>query len=180
MILFDDGRSYRIGCKRMRLILSLLCLFLTAACGPSKEQRALAQRAKEKVADCKTAGDKPLERKSKSLVWDLAADSLYRAHGLLGDLGYKNGGGPVTVFFVSAQRKVQVGTYSISHQPAYREWVDVCVVEFSEPTGDGRVLGSHEVVSLDPRRSRPVEQNPEVGDPAPPVADWIRSLPSHN
>jgi hypothetical protein len=178
MILRCDEPACRIGCRRTRLILSLLCLVLTAACGPSKEQRALAQRAKEKVADCKTAGDKPLERKSKSLVWDLEADSLYRAHGLIGDLGYSNGGGPVTVFFVSAQKKVQVGTYSISHQPAYREWVDVCVVEFSDPTGSGTVVGSHEVVSLDPRRSRPVQQSPEFGDPAPPVADWIRSLRS--
>ena len=179
MILVDAESVCRNSRGRARMLSSLFLLLLMGACGPSEEQRALVQRAKERVPDCKAVGDKPFARKSKSLVWDSEADSLYRAHDLLGDqLAYSHGGGPVTVFFVSAQQKQQVGTYSISGQPAYREWVDVCVVEFSEPTGAGRVLASHEVVSLDPRKTRPVQQSPEFGDPAPPVADWIRSLPA--
>jgi hypothetical protein len=153
-------------------------LIMTTGCG-STEQRALAERARTKMGDCVAGGSEPLNRRGTSLVWDLKGNQLHPAHDRLdSSLRYRGGKGPITVFLVSAKQSQQMGTYSISGQPAYREWVNVCVVVFADPNDVGTVAGAHEVVSLDPRRRRPVQQRPEYGDPAPPLADWIISLPS--
>jgi len=155
----------------------LLCGSLLWSCGATDEQRAFAQKAILKVPECKDIGDKPFRRSNRVLVWDIDGKSLHRAQDLIdSSLRYGRGTGPVTVFVVGARRSQQVGTYSVSGQPAYREWVDVCVVEFLDSADAGNVTSMHEVVSLDPRQSRPVQQSPEHGDPAPPIADWIRSL----
>ena len=162
------------------ILAHVVCLPLLAGCAGAKQQRALAEKAKAKVAACKALGDQPFKRTGRCLVWDLEKDSLHSAHSLLdGSLKYDSGEGPVTVFLVSAKQKEQVGTYSVSHQPGYREWVDVCVVQMSDANDPGTPVSAHEVVSLDPRKSRPVQHTPEVGDPAPPIAEWIRSLPAN-
>ena len=155
-----------------------IVLTLIAACGPSKEQQRLAEKAEGRAGDCKNVGDKPFKASGKYVVWDRASHSLHSAHSLLdGSLKYSAGEGPVDVFLVSGKQSQQVGTYSISGQPALREWVDVCVVQFSSADDSGTPVAAHDVISLDPRSSRPVQNNPERGDPAPPIADWIRSLP---
>lgn len=156
----------------------LLTVAMVAACGASDEQRALAQKATAAVNACKELGDQPVRRHDNVLVWDAEGNNLHRAHDLVdGSKRYRTGTDPVTVFVIGAKRSVQMGTYSISGQPAYREWVDVCVVDFVDSAAVGTPVSMHEVVSLDPRQSRPVRQAPEHGDPAPPIAEWIGTLP---
>jgi hypothetical protein len=139
--------------------------------------KAIAHRARNQSANCIAHGDQAVQRSAECLVWDTERDLPHAAQALLGDwMQYQNGGGPLTVFLVSGKRIQQVGTYSISHEPAFLECVDVCVVQFDDLGSAGKPLACHEVVSLDPRETRPVQQNPEYGDPAPPLARWIASL----
>jgi hypothetical protein len=162
------------------LFVTLFCAIclLIAGCEPSQQQR-LAQKAKEKVAECKALGDRSVQRLGRCLVWRLERDSVHGVHSRLdSSMRYSDGDGPVTVFLVSAKRNQQLGTYSISKQPAYREWVDVCVVQFTSSMDSGIAIAAHEIVSLDPRQRRPVQHQPEYGDPAPPIANWIQGLPS--
>lgn len=148
-------------------LLCAICL-LIAGCEPSQQQK-FARKAKEKAAECKALGDRPIQRLGRCLVWSLEGDSVHGANSRLDtSMRYSDGHGPVTVFLVSAKRNQQLGTYSISKQPAYREWVDVCVVQFTNAMDSGIAIAAHEIVSLDPRQRRPVQHNPEYGDPAPP------------
>jgi len=149
--------------------------FLLVGCGPSQDQRDLVKKAESKIAECRAVRGDVFTRRGKCVVWDLEKDSLHRAHGLLPRaLRYTTGQVPVTVFLVAAKQSQQVGTYSVSGQPAYREWVNVSVVQMPEL----RAVGIHKIVSLDPRRQRPVQNKPDYGDPAPPIANWIESLPN--
>ena len=160
------------------LLLLALCI-LVAGCGPTPQQLTIAQKAKGKVADCKALGDRPAQRLGKCLVWNLEGDSTYPAQDRLeSSIRYSEGDGPITVFLVSDKRSQQMGTYSVSKEPAYLQWVDVCVVQFTNLTDAGTAIATHEVVSLDPRHSRPVQYSPEYGDPIPKVAEWIQSLPT--
>jgi hypothetical protein len=160
------------------LLICTLC-FLVAGCGPTPQQQTFAQKAKAKVAECQSIGDKPVTRLGKCLVWNLDGNSTYPAQdGLDSSIQYSKGDGPVTVFLVSDKRSEQMGTYSVSKEPAYRQWVDVCVVQFSSTNDSGTATATHEVVSLDPRQSRPVQYSPEYGDPVPKVVEWISALPT--
>jgi hypothetical protein len=155
---------------------------------PTRQQKArqkvLAQKAKEKVGECKALGDRPIDRTAKVLVLDLDDGYIYSpAQDLLGKpMQYfpdaEPGAGPVTVFLVADKQRQQVGTYSISGQPAYREWVDVYVIQFRDLNDGGTAVAAHEVLSLDPAEKRPVQQNPGYGNQGLPLAEWIRSLPT--
>ena len=159
--------------KRPLVLILPPILQVLAGCGPSEEQRDLVQKAKNKIAECQGVRGDVLTRRGKCLIWDLEKDGLHRAQGLLPRaLRYTSGQGSVTVFLVAAKNSQQVGTYSVSGQPAYREWVNVSVVQMPEL----RAIGIHKVVSLDPRRRRPVQNKPDYGDPAPPIARWVESL----
>jgi hypothetical protein len=74
---------------------------------------------------------------------------------------------------IIGERKEQVGTYSVSSEPAYRQYVDIGVAHWPEKTAVGMVS----VVSKEPRTSRPVENLPEYGDPTESIANWITGLP---
>jgi hypothetical protein len=117
------------------------------------------QKAKKNIALCKTLGDGAVSRSRTVIVWDLENNGVHRAADLLDQsMGYSDGDGPVTVFLVTAKNSEQVGTYSISGQPAYREWVDVYVVQFRNHTDKGTAIANHEVLSLDPAERRTVRQ----------------------
>jgi hypothetical protein len=144
-----------------------------------RSQKSLVQKACGKIAECKALGDNPVGRPENVIVWDLENGKVHAAQDLLDvSTQYTGGGGPVTVFLVTAKQQEQVGTYSVSREPAYREWVDVYVVQFRSSLDSGKAIGTHEVVSLDPASEREVINRPEFGDPAPPVADWVRALPA--
>ncbi len=172
---------HRGPCQTKNAMASL-CLLLAAAvpvasCGASEEQYALAKRAVDATPKCEAIADKFFQRAEKLLVWDRYGDSLHAAHSeLAGSLQYEAGNGPVTAFIVGGTDYVQVGTYSISGQPAYRQRVYVCAVNFMDASGPGQAVAQHEVMGRDPRESRSVGQGPEYGDLVLPIAAWIRSL----
>jgi hypothetical protein len=95
------------------------------------------------------------------------------AHGRIPtDLKLDSSSSHVTVFMMIGERDAKVGTYSISGQPAYRQYVDICVAYWPEK----KVAGMGSVVSQEPRFSRPVKNQPEYSDPNVPIANWISSL----
>jgi hypothetical protein len=136
--------------------------------------KAIIRKAQSQTMECAQIGDKPFKRSAQALVWDNEKNSPHAAQALLHESRvYQHGEVPLTVFFVSGKQSRKVGTYSISLQPAFLEWVNVCAVRFDAPRGPGQVVNSHEVVSLDPAKMREVKNVPEYGDPAPPVAEWV-------
>ncbi len=178
----DDTTSMMLQSFRSETRISVCTLLPlvvvgVVSCGASNQQRLLAQKAVVAARSCNEVGDKFFQRPGTVMVWDLERDALHAAHDLINDsLNYQSEAGPVTVFLVGARRSSQVGSYSVSGQPAFREWVDVCAVSFSDSSSAGTPVAMHEVVSLDPRQARPVSQAPEHGDPAPPIAAWVGSL----
>jgi hypothetical protein len=141
---------------------------------------AVFKKAVALVDACKLKGDQPIVRSTQCLVYPASDATPHPAEALLKDhVRFRFEPGPVTVYLVSESRRQQVGTYSVSNQPAYREWVDVYVVQFDGLEVPGQPIGCHEVVSLDPRSSRPVQNTPEFGDPTPPLAAWIASQPAN-
>jgi Ankyrin repeats (3 copies)/Ankyrin repeats (many copies) len=134
----------------------------------------IARKAENLSANCMAAGDQAVRRPTHLLVWDVDRDS---PHGAMASLDksniYQHGDGPLTVFLVSGKQSAQVGTYSISRQPAFREWVNVCVIQFDAVSEPGKPVAFHAVVSLDPAQSRVVSNRPEYGNPVPAVVEWI-------
>ena len=136
-------------------------------------QRAIVNEVGGLIGSCRTAGD-TIAIVGKVLVWDMHGDSRSGAQGMLpGLLKAESTDKPITIFMVVGKRDERVGTYSISRQPAYREYVDIAVAYWPEKTA----VGFHSVVSGEPRSSRPVQGTPEYGDPSEPIAKWIESLP---
>jgi hypothetical protein len=160
--------------KKYSMIFSLLLLF---GCGPTEDQRNIAEKAMEQIEACKGLGEDSIKIKGKCLVWSLKKNSLHSAHNALQDnIKYGSGGGSVTVFLISAEQEMLVGYYSISNKPGYRRWVDVYVVQYPEM----KPIGIHEFVGFDPTKRRPVKYEPEYGviNTKRLVADWIESLPT--
>jgi hypothetical protein len=139
-----------------------------------------ARKAIGQVAACEKIGEVPVTLRTKvTLVWDLAANREHNAQRLLDrSMQRRVGDLPVTVFLVSETRKEKMGAYSISGESAFRESEDIYVVHFNSSSDQGTPVGVHRIVSLEPRSERPVEHSPEYGDPAPPIADWIRGIRS--
>lgn len=136
-------------------------------------QRAIVNEVRGLISSCRTAGDR-IAVVDKVLVWDMQGNSRSGAQGMLpGPLKAKSTDKPITVFMVVGKRDERVGTYSISRQPAYREYMDIAVACWPEK----RPVGFHSVVSSEPPPSRPVQGTPEYGDPNKPIAEWIESLP---
>jgi hypothetical protein len=138
----------------------------------------VTKKAIPEISHCKSLGDRPFSRRERILVWDVdvggndSAISMIKNHAL--NLKEKE---PATIFLISSKRQELVGIYSVSGQPAYREWVEVYVINFNNIDENGDAVSCHEIVSNDPRQTRAVERRPEVGDPSPPIAAWVESLP---
>lgn len=146
-----------------------------SAYSENRQQRRLVDEVRGLVDACKSQpAPASIAMRSKALVWDVRSDSRSGAHGRLpSELRVTGKDERATVFLVLGERTEQVGTYSISRQPAYREYIDVCVAYWPE----GKAVGVHSVVSRDPRSRRPVQHSPEYGDPNEPIATWVASLP---
>jgi len=137
--------------------------------------RALGREAAEQFAGCAAAGDTAPSRPSQILVWNLGRGATDDAQALLDRARiYQTGDGALTVYVVGGKHSIEVGTYSVSHRPAFRELVNVCAVRFDTPTGPGAPVRFHEVLSFDPARVRVVSNLPEHADPAPAIAEWIK------
>ena len=153
-------------------VIGLIARYATVSHKETVAQRAIVNEVKGLIENCRTAGGN-ITIVGKALVWDMRSDSRSGAHGMLsGSRQAKSTDKPITVFMVMGERNEQVGTYSISHQPAYRQYMDVAVAVWP----DKKPIGFHSVISKEPRSSRPVQQSPEYGDPDRPIADWIETL----
>jgi hypothetical protein len=153
-------------------VVGLIVWYGTVSHKETVAQRAIVNEVRGLIQDCRTAGDK-VTVTGKALVWDMRSDSRSGAHGMISSSRQaKSTDKPITVFMVMGERNEQVGTYSISHQPAYRQYMDVAVAVWP----DKKPVGFHSVVSKEPRSSRPVQQTPEYGDPNEPIARWIDTL----
>ena len=140
----------------------------------TERQRAIVNSVRVLIEDCKKMGDSPIFIRGKCLVWDTPKNSRSGAHAKLpGELKARSSDRQITVFMVLRERNVMVGRYSISNEPGYRQYMDVCVVYWPEK----KAVGMHSVVSKEPVSSRTVEYAPEYGDPTEPIARWISSLP---
>ena len=126
------------------------------------------------VSQCKTMGDGAIEIHGRSLVWDMAEKGVSSVQELLpSDMKTRYNESHITIFVVMPLRQEYVGRYSISHQPAFRQYIDVCVIAWPEK----KPLGMHSILSKEPRHTRPVQSDPEFGDPNAPIAAWIGGLP---
>ena len=78
---------------------------------------------------------------------------------------------PLTVFVIHNRDQKQVGTYTVSCQPAYRETLDVAV--FYWPSG--QCVGTVKIDGGDPPATRPVQYVPGYGSSVK-LAEWIGGL----
>ena len=142
--------------------------------GEIARQRTIVNEVRGLVESCRHAGDN-VTVVGKVLVWDMRTDTRSGAYGMCPTLlQAKPTDTPITVFMVMGERNEQVGTYTISHQPAYRQYLEVAVASWPQK----KPLGFHSVISKEPRLTRPVQQVPEYGDPNEPIANWIKTLPT--
>ena len=111
--------------------------------------------------------------RGKALIWDMTKNYRSPAYDQLPDnLKASSSDKVITVLMIQGARSVKVGTYSISGEPAYRNYTDIFVVYWPE----NKTAGLYSIVSAEPRSSRPVQYNEEYGDPNKPIADWISNL----
>jgi hypothetical protein len=165
------------------LAVCLLSLLLPAFCvglyiyeehKETERQRLIVNEVRPLIEDCKQLGEKPISIRGTCLVWDITKNFRANAHGLLPrKLRATSSDNEITVFMVLPQREELVGHYSVSKQPGYRQYVDVCVVYWPQK----KAVGMHSVISKDPPLVRKVTHSPEYGDPSKPIASWIESLP---
>lgn len=139
-----------------------------------ERKRAIVNEARNLIGECRKLGETPISMRGKCLVWDVTDDFYSGAHHILPEeLKADSSDDPLTVFLVLPERNESVGRYSVSDEPGYRQYVDVCVVYWPEK----KAVGMHSVVSKHPRMFRPVKYSPEYGNPDEPVARWINTLP---
>lgn len=112
-----------------------------------QRQRAIVNEVRPLIEDCKQLGERPVSVRGKCLVWDITKNSRSGAHSLLPrKLRATSSDDEMTIFMVLPPREELVGYYSVSGQPAYREYVDVCVVYWPQK----KAVGLHSVVSKEP------------------------------
>ncbi|MDD5558401.1 hypothetical protein [Candidatus Methylomirabilis sp.] len=138
--------------------------------------RGIVNDVKPLVGISRTIENKPsIVREGKALIWDMRSDSISSAHGLLpAHLRAGSSSRPVTVFLVMAERSEQVGTYSISKQPAYRQYLDIYVAAWPDKVA----IGKASIISKDPPQTRTVRNEPEYGSPDERIVNWIVNLNS--
>jgi hypothetical protein len=136
-------------------------------------QRNIVSELRVLIDNCRTT-NAPITIAGTALVWDMQNDSRSDVQAMLPYLlQAKSTDSPITVFMVTGQRNERVGTYTISGQPAYREYLDIAVARWPAKTP----VGFYSVLSKDPPLLRQVEHSPEYGNPNVPVANWIQTLP---
>jgi amino acid transporter len=192
----DEIKAQRIAAIFIASCLIFLAVFYISLT-PSQNRmyarqdqaKVIAQKASEKITECEALGDRPFRLHGKVLVrgvdglrenasapdWSMPGDNAIDMFDTSGSRKEEYDG-PVTVFLVSAH-KVQVGVYSVSKQPAYRQWADVYVVQFQNQTDSGTAIAAHSISSVDPQKARPVQDwSPGFGNVGAPLQAWIHSL----
>jgi hypothetical protein len=126
------------------------------------------------VDECKKIENEKISIRGKCLVWDLEKDTLCKEiqYKLPVKLREKFSSSQLTVFMILPVRKETVGQYSISKQPGYRRFWDVCVVYWP----DRKPIGMHSFVS-EPYQKRPVIDEPGWTFPVDEMVEWIKNLP---
>ena len=113
----------------------------------------------------------PIDR--KVLIWDMRNGWRSEAQKRLRkDLRASESDKSLIVFMIVHKREEQVGTYSVSGMPAYRQFIDLCVAIWPEQ----EAIGMFSIVSEKPRRSRPVSHFPEYGETNDPIANGVENL----
>jgi hypothetical protein len=140
----------------------------------TERQRAIVNDVRHLPENCGSRhGSEAIKIHGRVLVWEIKSNHRSGVHRKIpGHLKEYSSSDQVTVFMIMGERDVKVGTYSISGQPAYRRYLDICVAYWPEK----KIAGMGSVVSQEPRFSRPVKNQPEYGDPNAPIAAWIARL----
>ena len=142
--------------------------------GEMQKQETIVNQVKPFAEDVAHKGDPgDIILRGNALIWNLTSNTRSPSYDLLPDsLKARSSDGLITVFLIKGTHNVKVGTYSISGEPAYEQYIDISAIYWPEKLS----AGFHSVMSEEPRSSREVQQNPEYGDPNKPIADWIEKL----
>ena len=129
------------------------------------------------VGRCGSAASHNVVLRGEAYIWYRTTDSVEKtAFGRIAqELRGSDAMKPLTVFVIYNRAQIQVGTYSVSHQPAYRENLDVAV--FYWPSGE--CVGTTRIDGGDPPATRPVQYVPGYGSSVK-LADWISGLHREN
>lgn len=110
----------------------------------------------------------------RAMVWDFTKNKVDPAYELLpDDLRASSRDGNVTMFCILKRENIEVGRYSISNQPAYKEKMTIGVVYWPKKVSPGTTV----VWGGEPPRSRPVKYSPEYGSSVK-IKEWIEGLPT--
>jgi len=140
-----------------------------------KRQAEIAQQVRSHVRSGNTERSSTFTPalRGRAMVWDFTKSGVDPAYNLLEDnLRGSSRDGIITMFCVMHRENIEVGRYTISNQPAYREEVTVGVVYWPEKTSPGTTF----VSGGSPRQTRIVSASPEYGS-AVEIKKWIEGLP---
>ncbi len=116
-------------------------------------------------------GFKPV-LKGRAMVWDFTKNAIDQAYELLpDDLRASSRDGNVTIFCIVKRENIEVGRYSISNQPAYKEKMTIGVVYWPDKESPGTAI----VWGGNPPSSRPVRYSPEYGSSVK-IKEWVAGL----
>jgi hypothetical protein len=105
-------------------------------------------------------------------IWDKTKNSMDEAFKLIPEaLRASSRSGQLTLFIIHNRGQVQVGRYSVSGQPAYRENLDVAVFYWPQ----GTCAGSLRLDGGPPPRTRIVTPVPGYGTSVK-LSEWISKL----
>ena len=130
--------------------------------------------SKKLVKECIKLGDISVQIKGKCLVWDEQFDRLDSdvSNSLPLALVAKPDDSPVTVFMILPIRYIKEAQYTVSGQPAYRAYADICVIYWPEKVA----VGMHTVMGGLPEKTRVPRKEPGYGSASAAIANWIIGL----
>lgn len=136
-------------------------------------QTILGNKAESQFSSCKALDDLGYRKPAQTIVWDAELHTIHHVQGSLNQaISYPQDDGPFSIFLVNeTQQGPFLGTFSLTHQPAYAGSVGVCQVQFSEPTDVGKPVAYRRVTSYVRSLSRSVPAKPPYGNPGPETAD---------
>jgi hypothetical protein len=111
--------------------------------------------------------------RGRAMVWDLTQNQVDQAYELLpDDLRASSREGNLTMFVIRRRWNVQIGTYTISRQPAFQEHMEIAVVYWPNKV----LAGVVELLGGQPPNPRPVQYSPGYGSSVE-IKQWIERLP---
>lgn len=147
-----------------------------AATGAVEHVPNLAEVSRELsrgIGRCAPVGQYNVSLIGSAFIWDDTKGVVDRVavERIPQDLRTSDISQPLTVFAEHNRDQIQVGTYQISGEPAYRETMEVTV--FYWPSK--QCVGNVTIQGGDPPKSRPVVHEPGYGSSVG-LAEWITSL----